>query len=667
MRALLVTLCIMISSLGYANSIAVVVRSSGDVLKIDSQQISSPLQRRDVLIEGDSITTGKTAYVTLKFADQTVLDLGENSRLVITQFTPPSNKVKGQLVLELLSGGVRTISGSIGKVPGAFELRTQHASIGIRGTEFEVLVISASETQVQRFSGNVLVRSLEFLGQEIELNESAQKASVTLGGPAQLIDQLSQPGQGPFAPDLLQLINTISAPPLILPIAPAPSVPLIVPLSANGNTPVLGVNNQPSLEPIETLVALVNQQQWPAARILANELQDRFEGLPRFDLYFGLLLMAEGNFNEAIFAFERVLVFAPDQHRARLELGRAYFATANYARARTELEQVLMADPPANVKQNVRSLLNQLDVAQQRAQSKTEFGGTALAGWDSNANSGSNLKGELAPNLLGLTELADMSKPLSSGYVQWSVTTGLTEPVNQFAASRFSADFTQKNYLDSSLNDSAALTLSATINGQSDRWRQQTPFSAQWSWLDGQSWQATVTAGATEQYRLWGPLWAGVKIGTQMSIALNDANISNAKDLAGIVFDAQERGRVHSFSSLYLQTMQAGVNDGHVEWRGLANRYQLFWTLPWNIQASFAAEHQWQSYKDVDLFFTVNAVSTELKRRQDQVISAQLQGAWSPVPWLQAQTSMSWERVDSNINAYSRDRMTISQALSVRF
>ncbi len=152
-----------------------------------------------------------------------------------------------------------------------------------------------------------------------------------------------------------------------------------------------------------------------------------------------------------------------------------------------------------------------------------------------------------------------------------------------------------------------------------------------------------------------------------MNVALNDANISNAKDLAGMVFDVQERGRVHTFSSLYLQTMQAGLDDGHSEWRGIANRYQLVWTLPWNIRANFAAEHQWRRYKADDLFFTENDVSTDLKLRQDQVITMELQGAWAPTNWLQTQTQLSWEWVDSNINVYGRDRITASQAISVRF
>jgi len=152
-----------------------------------------------------------------------------------------------------------------------------------------------------------------------------------------------------------------------------------------------------------------------------------------------------------------------------------------------------------------------------------------------------------------------------------------------------------------------------------------------------------------------------------VTISMHDDNVSNAKDLAGVVLSAQERGRVHSFSSTYLQTMQAGQDDEHIEWRGLANRYQLNWDLPWNIASSIAIEHQWRRYKSEDLFFTVNDVTTELKLRQDQVININVQGSWSPTDWLQTQSQLGWEWVDSNINVYGRDRLTVSQVISVQF
>lgn len=661
MRLAIIFWVVIFSGLTFAEPVAVVVRAGGDVTRTDLNDENSNLKRRDTLTEGDRVQTGAGAYLTLKFTDQSVVEIGENSALSITRFRETADDGQ-KILLELLSGKLRTVTGALAKEPDAFNLQTAHASIGVRGTAFEVLVLSDSETQVLRHDGEVIVRSREFLGQELILDEANVAASATLEAPAQYIEALGEEPMGDFDAAFL---TDISAIPIVAPPAAVPAL-AIVSLSGGGATPVSDEDEE-DLGPIEALVALVNAGRWSEADVLANELRDRYEGLPRFDLYYGLVLMQKAEYEEAIFAFERVLIFVPDQHRARLELGRAYYQLGNYARARSALEQVLLADPPSNVRRNVNTLLALITEEEARSQIQTEFGGSVEAGWDSNANGGSNLDGDLDPNLLGLTELATASTPVSSIYTQWSVTTGFTQPTSQFASNQVLVDFTTKNYVESSLNDTSALTFSTSLTGQSNRWRTQLPLAAQWSWLDGRSWQAMVDAGFTQQYKVWGPLWVGVKIGTQVNVAMNEDNVTNAKDLAGLVFDAQERGRVHSFSSLYLQTLQAGQDDENVEWRGLANRYQLSWTLPWRLRANLSAEHQWRRYKGEDLFFTVDDSSTELKLRQDQVLMSDLQIGWAPSPWLETQTRFAWEWVDSNINVYGRERMTLSQTVSVRF
>jgi len=441
---------------------------------------------------------------------------------------------------------------------------------------------------------------------------------------------------------------------------------LVVPLSSDGAVQVDGPEGI-TQQPIEALVALVNAQQWSLARLMADELTDRFEGLPRFDLYLGLLEMAEGKYDQAIFSFERVLIFSPGQHRARLELARAYYLSANYQRARAELEQILASGPPADVRQNIDRLLARIDSAARQADSKFSFGGTLQGGWDANANGGGNADGQLDANLTGQTALDTPSKALASAYVQWILSANHFTPISRSASNRVSVDLSAKDFIAPELADASALTLANSLFSQDGRWRSQVPVSVQWSWLEGQLWQTSLDLNLSHQYRLWGPLWAGVKFGTVVTVASAAGNSSGANDLAGLVFDAQERGRVHTFSTVYLQSMLAGQDDGHLEWQGLANRYQLGWQGPWQLQGSLAVEHQWRYYQADDLFFTLNSVSTELKRRQDQVINLDVQTTWSPTDWLQTRTALSWEWVNSNINAYGSDRLTISQAMSVQF
>ena len=111
----------------------------------------------------------------------------------------------------------------------------------------------------------------------------------------------------------------------------------------------------------------------------------------------------------------------------------------------------------------------------------------------------------------------------------------------------------------------------------------------------------------------------------------------------------------------------AGQDDEHNEWRAMVNRYSLSWPIQANMHFTGQFEHQWRIYKDDDQFFTIDEGSTKLKRRQDQVVTLDNQFNWQINKWLQSQSHVSFEWLDSNINAYERNRLTISQALSVQF
>ncbi|MBU2862448.1 tetratricopeptide repeat protein [Reinekea forsetii] len=420
-------------------------------------------------------------------------------------------------------------------------------------------------------------------------------------------------------------------------------------------------------EALAQFVALVQQQDWPTARMLADEIIAEAEGLPRFDLYYGILLMQERAFDQAIFPLERVLFTNPSQHRARLELGRAYYFLGNFERAKVELNQVLAINPPTNVKTRVETLLAAIESAQSSRDVSNVVGVSLLAGWDNNANGGSSLDEALDSNLLGLTELSNDSEPLSSGFGQWSINYALIKPTSQTGSQRLLFDYTNRLYTEPELPSTHTFTLGGLITSEQDKLRSSLPINIQLALAKDTLAQLTFDANYQLELLAWGPLWAGVKIGTQPSISLNDSSSTSVKDMAALVLNASERGRDHTFLSQYLQTSIAGEEDGHIEWRAMANQYQLNWPLKPALSLTSQFEHQWRIYKDEDLFFTVDEESTELKTRQDHILSLNSQVNWQASPWLTSQTRLSFEWLRSNINAYERNRFAISQAISVQF
>ena len=94
-----------------------------------------------------------------------------------------------------------------------------------------------------------------------------------------------------------------------------------------------------------------------------------------------------GNFESAVSALERMLLFNPDLPRVRLELGVLYFRLGSYALARTYLTRALESeDVPTEVQARVEVFLAEID----ERLSPHQFSGSIYSGlrYQSNANSG---------------------------------------------------------------------------------------------------------------------------------------------------------------------------------------------------------------------------------------------------------------------------------------
>ena len=114
-----------------------VVVLQGIVEATPSSGQSRRLKRQSPIFENDVIETGQRAFAVLQFLDKTKLSLRANSIFSINQYR--TAKGKENVGLELLKGGLRVLSGVIGKnTPRKFRIKGQRGQIGIRGTEFDV-------------------------------------------------------------------------------------------------------------------------------------------------------------------------------------------------------------------------------------------------------------------------------------------------------------------------------------------------------------------------------------------------------------------------------------------------------------------------------------------------------------------------------------------------
>lgn len=100
------------------------------------------------LFAGDTVMTEKGSAVRLRFTDGTSVTLRPNSRLAIEKYRFAENAPQEDAaVLNLVKGGLRTVTGLVGKRGNkdAHLTRTPAANIGIRGTDYALLLCDAGD------------------------------------------------------------------------------------------------------------------------------------------------------------------------------------------------------------------------------------------------------------------------------------------------------------------------------------------------------------------------------------------------------------------------------------------------------------------------------------------------------------------------------------------
>lgn len=100
------------------------------------------LSRKSGIEVGDVLSTEKDSYVQINFTDNSQATLRPNSRLKIESYHfDEKEPQRDNLLFGLLKGGLRTLTGLIGKRgnPDAYSLKTANATIGIRGSSGDTL------------------------------------------------------------------------------------------------------------------------------------------------------------------------------------------------------------------------------------------------------------------------------------------------------------------------------------------------------------------------------------------------------------------------------------------------------------------------------------------------------------------------------------------------
>ena len=145
---------------------AVVTSTTGLAQVQTGSAPAKPLRVGDQVNQGDTITTGQASSVVLKFDDGQVAALTSNSSMTVTAYQYNRQQGTGNVLLSLISGGMRAITGLIGKnTPDRVSYRAATATIGIRGTDVTIAT-AGGQVVVSVTSGAI---SFSFGGQTVTI------------------------------------------------------------------------------------------------------------------------------------------------------------------------------------------------------------------------------------------------------------------------------------------------------------------------------------------------------------------------------------------------------------------------------------------------------------------------------------------------------------------
>jgi hypothetical protein len=118
-----------------------IMRVTGKATVSSASNQTKEAAKDDVINAGDTITSSKESQVLIRMKDNSSLLVRADSKIKITAFQF-ENKPTDNTKTTVLAGTLRAVSGSIGKgQPDNVKYEAGTATIGIRGTDFEIAIV----------------------------------------------------------------------------------------------------------------------------------------------------------------------------------------------------------------------------------------------------------------------------------------------------------------------------------------------------------------------------------------------------------------------------------------------------------------------------------------------------------------------------------------------
>ena len=156
------------------------------------------LDKASPVFETDQIKTGAKSFAVIKLKDGTRITVRPDSQLGIKKYTFEEGK-EDAAEYDMVKGGMRALTGLMGKSnPDAIKVKTAYATMGIRGTSYDVRLCDVEcvaeqqqKSGVKVLTSNVVGRTVNLAGTVFATDPEGNKRRLSDGGPIYAGDKVS--------------------------------------------------------------------------------------------------------------------------------------------------------------------------------------------------------------------------------------------------------------------------------------------------------------------------------------------------------------------------------------------------------------------------------------------------------------------------------------------
>lgn len=141
--SLLLLLALAAPCLAAAGGVGTVTHLSGPLFGKKADGSSRTLSINSTVEQGDTLITEKRTYGRVKFTDGGEITLRPGTSFVVESYQfDKDNPANDKAVFGLVKGSLRAVTGQVSKRgdPNAYKMKTSTATIGVRGTSYDLKV-----------------------------------------------------------------------------------------------------------------------------------------------------------------------------------------------------------------------------------------------------------------------------------------------------------------------------------------------------------------------------------------------------------------------------------------------------------------------------------------------------------------------------------------------